>query len=110
MLHVIAQAGPDAMASQSIFTSLSVGDRRERRLAASALVHGADERDGGVGAPAHGGAADHDWQQEAASRLRARHGDTASIRRRRVWGILGAFYPGCSLVPAPDAAGAAARQ
>lgn len=110
MLLIIAQSSACAQAHPPIFKSLLASVRRTRRIAAPALLRGADGRDGGTGAPAHGRAADRGWRQRAASRLRARHHVGRTVRRRRAWGILGAFYPGPSHVPALAAAGAARRR
>jgi len=93
-----------------ISQDLSVADRRVRRRASSVLLHGADERDGGVNTPAHGGATHRDRQSKAACCLRAHRDDGMWTRSRRDRGMLDVFYPGTSVTLAQPAGSAANRQ
>jgi hypothetical protein len=75
------------------FTDLSIGDRHVRRLAESALLHGAIGRDGGTVTPVCG--VGHPHRQRVAARAPARDpaagcGPGAAESDER----LGVFYPG----------------
>jgi len=108
LLHAYDQSQFVAAADHTISPYLPDCDRRVRRRASSVLLHGADERDGGINTPAHGGATHHD-RQHKATRLRAHRGDGMWTRSRRDRGMLDDFYPGTSVTLAQPTGSAASR-